>query len=296
MSTISSARSTGDGDLRDMHRCCPGLLLLVLAGAACARPPLELPGGPSTPLAIPAPLLAEALPHCAGIESVTAELGLSGRVGDQKLRGRLLAGFARPAAIRLEGLAPFGAPVFILAGQDGRATLLMPRDDRVLPMADPAAILEALAGVSVPAGDLRAWLTGCPGERGEPSSARQYGTDWASIETGGQQLWLRRRQGAWRLAALERDGLIVEFHGEGAVQPVRLRIRRDADAGRVPVDLSLEIAGVEKNVDLEPAAFAVDVPADAVEISLEELRQSGPLRDVSEPGPRKTSGGQASSS
>lgn len=277
-----------------MRRLHPGLLLLVVTATACARPPLELPSGPSTPLADPAPIVADALAHCDAIDTMTAELGLSGRVGTQKLRGRLLAGFARPSAIRLEGLAPFGAPAFILAGHDGRATLLLPRDGRVLPWADPAAILEALAGVSVPAGDLRAWLTGCPGESGEWGGAQQFGTDWVALETDGLRAWLRSHENVWRLAALERDGLVVEFQGEGAPQPVRLRFRRAAGAGWLPVDLSLEIADVETNVELAPAAFAVDVPADAVEITLEELRQSGPLRDVSSgPGPLKTYGGLA---
>ena len=64
--------------------------------------------------------------------TLTAELRLSGRAGDEKLRGTLHAGFAAPASLRVEALAPFGQPFFILAGRDNRATLLLPREDRVL--------------------------------------------------------------------------------------------------------------------------------------------------------------------
>jgi hypothetical protein len=43
-----------------------------------------------------------------------------------------VSGFERPGSLRLEGVAPFGSPAFILAARAGRATLLLPRDNRVL--------------------------------------------------------------------------------------------------------------------------------------------------------------------
>jgi len=42
---------------------------------------------------------------------------MSGRAGRQKVRGRVVAGFARPASMRLEGVAPFGPPAFILVAR-----------------------------------------------------------------------------------------------------------------------------------------------------------------------------------
>ena len=48
-----------------------------------------------------------------------AELGLAGRAGSQRLRGRVVAGFERPASMRLEGVAPFGPPAFTI-WSDGR--------------------------------------------------------------------------------------------------------------------------------------------------------------------------------
>jgi hypothetical protein len=255
------------------------LVVFLLAAAACARPPLELPSGPSAPVSDIAPIVTEALGHCEGLASLTAELGLSGRVGREKLRGRLLAGFQRPDGIRLEGLAPFGAPVFILAGRDGMATLLLPRDARVLRGAPPAEVVEALAGVAVAPGDLLDWLGGCAGAA-RWASGRQYGEDWVALESGDHTAWFRRRQASWRLAAVRRGDLIAEIVTEGVPQPTRLRLRRP-ERGTVPaVDISLSVAGAERNVELSAAAFEVDVPEDVVDITIDDLRRSGPLRDV----------------
>ena len=96
-------------------------LAVCLAGAtiACAPKSLQLPTTTSVTLDDATPMLREALPQCAALTSVTAELGLSGRVGNAKLRGRIQAGFARPDKVRLEAVAPFGAPFFIVAGTGG---------------------------------------------------------------------------------------------------------------------------------------------------------------------------------
>ena len=262
-----------------MRRPVAIVALLLLGG--CARAPLDLPDGPSTPLDDAGPFVSQAQPHCDGLRTLTAELGLSGRVGSQKLRGRLLAGFQQPDAIRLEGLAPFGEPVFILAGRGGQATLWMPRDDQVLPSAEPAAIIEALAGVRLGPDDLRSWLAGCAnaGALGG-TTGRRYGDEWVALNTAATTAWLRQQRGRWRLAAVEREGIIVEFMADAGLQPTRLRVRRPA-AGDLPaVDLSLAVRDVERNVELPQKAFEVNVPAGAAEITVEDLRRSGPLRHV----------------
>ena len=47
------------------------------------------------------------------------------------------------------------------------------------------------------------------------------------------------------------------------------------------MDLTARLSQIETNVDLEKAAFTVDVPRGALPITLEELRDAGPLRDSS---------------
>ena len=46
----------------------------------------------------------------------------------------------------------------------------------------------------------------------------------------------------------------------------------------VAVDLSAGIDQAETNIDLEAAAFNVNVPADARPLSVDTLRANGPLR------------------
>ena len=87
-----------------------------------------LPTASGTPLADPASILTEALGHCTALRTLTAEIGLSGRAAGQRLRVRLIAGFAAPDRIRLEAVAPIGGPVFILVSEGRSTTLLLTRD------------------------------------------------------------------------------------------------------------------------------------------------------------------------
>ena len=54
---------------------------------------------------------------CRGFRSMTGELSLSGRAAGERIRGRVIAGLESGGSVRLEGVAPFGPPVFILAGK-----------------------------------------------------------------------------------------------------------------------------------------------------------------------------------
>jgi hypothetical protein len=53
-------------------------------------------------------------------------------------------------------------------------------------------------------------------------------------------------------------------------------------AGRV--DITLALSQVDVNVPVPDEAFTVNVPPDAAPLTLEELRQAGPMRDTA-PGP-----------
>jgi hypothetical protein len=95
--------------------------------------------------------------------------------------GRIDAGVEAPARLRLEGFPPvvYGSrPYFILVANGDDATLVLPRDDRVLLGARPGEIVEALAGVPLGPADLRAVLAGCglapasrPARRGSSTAA-----------------------------------------------------------------------------------------------------------------------------
>ena len=215
---------------------------------------------------------------CAGVRTLTAELGLSGRAGGQSLRGRVVAGFERPASMRLEGVAPFGAPAFILAARGDTATLVLPRDNRVLRGARADAILGALTGVALAPADLQAILTGCVTAAPRATGGRVHQNGWASIDLAdGATLYLQRAGAAWEPRAARRTGWQIEYPEWQAGFPRIVRLRSDAQA--VDVDLSASVSQIETNVDLAAAAFDVNVPPGASPLTLEELRNAGPLRN-----------------
>src|SRR5688572_33277039 len=114
-------------ELRRGRAPCILIFAICISSAACGPRRITLPSDPGTPLPDFAQIHAQLSSACAGVRTLTAELGMSGRAGDERLRGRIHAGFARPASMRLEGVAPFGPPVFILAARGNAATLLLPR-------------------------------------------------------------------------------------------------------------------------------------------------------------------------
>jgi len=214
---------------------------------------------------------------CTGVRTLTAEIGMSGRAGRQRLRGRVVAGFARPASMRLEGVAPFGAPAFILVARGENATLLLPRDEpRVLRGPKPEDILGALTGVALGPADLQAILTGCVVPAPQAIEARRHANGWASIDlAGGARLYLEPARGGWTLRAATRAGWQIEYPAWSADFPQSVRLQ--SSQPDVNVDLTAALSQIETNKDLEDAAFTVNVPPGADPITLDELRDSGPL-------------------
>jgi hypothetical protein len=244
--------------------------------AGCARPRLTLPTDPGTPLPDFQAIHTQVSSAFAGVRTLTSELALSGRAGRQKLRGRVVAGFARSASMRLEGVAPFGPPAFILTARAGTAVLLLPRDSRVLRGARAEDILGALTGVTLGPADLLAILTGCVVPAPQPTGGRLHGNGWASIDLmGGAMLYLQKRGNAWQLRAARRAGWQIEYPMWSGAFPRSVRLQSDDPA--LMVDLTTALSQVETNVDLDEQAFTVTVPNDAEAITLDELRQNGPL-------------------
>ena len=218
---------------------------------------------------------------CAGVRTLTAEIAISGRAGRQKLRGRVVAGFARPASMRLEGVAPFGPPAFILVARGEDATLLLPREPRVLRGAKPEEILGALTGITLGPADLEAILTGCVVPAPQAIDARRHANGWASIDlSGGATLFLEPVRGTsaapdWTIRAATRAGWQIEYPAWSGNFPQSVRLRSDQPS--LMVDLTAALSQIETNKDLADAAFAVAVPPGAEPITLDELRDSGPL-------------------
>lgn len=250
----------------------------IVLGVACAPPSRpKLPSGPGLPVDNVGPAFDEAASACQAVRTWTAEIALSGRSGERRLRGRLIAGLA-PASLYLEAVAPFGRPLFQLAARDGDATLLLPRERRVL-NAQPAEIVEALIGVWLGPDDLRALLAGCVAAGASVTAGRTYpdGSLVVDLDSGATAL-LKRRHGRWWIEAGRLSGLTVWYGEVHNDFPHELNLR--SEPGHTPdVDLTLEVSQLGVNVRVPDTTFALTVRDDVVPITLEELRADGPLGD-----------------
>jgi outer membrane lipoprotein-sorting protein len=253
------------------------LIVASLAAlAACAPKAPVLPGGASSPFPEFASAYHQATAACRDVKTLTASMAMSGKAGTTKLRGRVDAGFAAPARARLEGIAPFGKPVFILVADGSKGTLVLPRDERVLRDAPPEQIVEALAGVRLGADELRTILSGCGFLDVTPADGRTFSNGWVSGSSATGAVYLSRAGDAWRIAAATRGPLTVTYADYAGTRPSTVRLRSTSD-GRATADLTLRLSDVEINTTLDPKTFDADLPARAVPITLDELRRAGPL-------------------
>jgi len=248
------------------------IVLFTIGLGACGTPRVTLPSGAGTPATDFAPAYAEARAACENVQVLQAELGLSGRAAGQRLRGRVLAGMV-PGALRLEGVAPFGAPVFVLVADGTRGTLLLSRERRVVRDAAPEEILNALVGIRLGPDDLRAMLAGCVRAAADSTSARTYGADWIAVDlAAGGTVYLRRVTGKWRIVAGRYGGLEIDYPAAEGERPSQV-VLRGAD-----MNMSLALNQVEVNGDLPRAALvALTIPEGVTPLSLEQLRRAGPL-------------------
>lgn len=251
--------------------------LALAAAPACTPKRPALPTGPGTTFPGFDSAYTQASAECAGITSLSAALGLSGRAGRTKLRGRIDAGFAAPADLRLEGVAPFGKPVFVLVSRDGRATLVLPRDERVLRDAEPAAIVEALAGVPLGPAQLRALVAGCGLDGGVPTAGRTYDGGWAAVDAGDTTTYLLQIEGRWRIAGATRGAMTIDYADFAGRRAQTVHVRTMPAPGTAVADLTLRVSQLEINVPLERAVFEYGVPPGWAPLTLDELRRAGPL-------------------
>ena len=265
------------------------VLLAALCCASCAPPLLKLPTGSGLPASDGTDVVRDAIKACQAVSTITAEIAASGSVGGQRLSVRLLAGLAAPASVRLEAIAPFGQPAFIFVARDNDATLLLPRDRRVLEHGPPAAVLEAVAGVPLDAADLRIALTGCATVP-RANDARQVGEDWRIVPDGRGEVYLHResRTAPWHIVAAVHQGPGATpwraeyraFQRGGAADGLPAIVRLTS-LNNQQFDLRLTLSQVELNRPLEPDVFRIQSPPGTDPIALDELKRSGPLSNRS---------------
>jgi hypothetical protein len=266
-----------------MIRWCPALAGLLVIGACAARMPPR-PTGAATPDPTAAAAFEAATTSCNGFRSIEGELALSGRAGGERVRGRVLTGLEAGGAVRLEAPAPFGAPFFILAGKDEKATLVLPRERRVLKDTAVSAVLERLTGLTLGADDLRLIVSGCLVDRATPADGRQFPGGWQAVTIGPERVaYLRTLQGRPTLVAADYGPWHVDYsqHAGGFPRVVRVRSAsaKAAADGAGEIDITARVEQLEVNTQINPRAWSVDVPSDADPITLDELRSIAPLAE-----------------
>lgn len=254
----------------------------LVLGAACApRVRLALPAGDGTPVAEVAPLAEAARASCRAPAALTADLRLSGRIDGDRVRGTLQVGVARDA-MRLEGLAPFGAPVFVLTAQPAGAVLLLPREEAVARAASARELLDAVVGVGLGPADLLAIVSGCGLGDWQATGAAAFGQSWVRLDVGARgRLWLRRNQSPGAsghvLLAAEDDRWRIEYTRVGTGWPTAIRLQR---VGGGPVtDVVFAVEAPEALDALPEGALDVAIPASARTVSVDDLRRSRELRE-----------------
>jgi len=262
-----------------MKRVRAVVLLAAVTAASCGTPLMKLPTGPGEPAADAASLLTQATTACARVSSLSVEVAVRGSVDGSRMRGRLLVGVAGTDGMYIEAPAPFGAPIFVLGATGGSATLLLPRDRRVVEHASAGELLQAMAGVPLDGPALRTTLTGCPSSAAPVGEqARGFGDNWRVID-GPSTMYLKRERAdaPWRLVSALRpgaDGWRTDY--SNFVDNLPRSVRLVSNTAR-RFDLRLELSQEDLNPSLDPATFRVTVPAGTQSVSLDELRAGGPV-------------------
>ncbi len=262
--------------------------VVISSVISCAARLPPRPSGTPGPDPTAADTFAAATASCRGFRSIEGELALSGRAGEERVRGRVITGLEAGGAVRLEVPAPFGAPFFILAGRNEIATLILPRERRVLKDTPVPAVLERLTGLSLGADDLRLILSGCLVETPAPTDGRQWPGGWQAVTIGPERVaYLRTVQGRPTLVAADYGRWHVDYsqHANGFPRVVRVRSARalssaSAKASADPaIDITARVEQLEVNTQINPRAWEVEVPSDADPMTLDELRSIAPLAE-----------------
>jgi hypothetical protein len=246
----------------------------LAAAAGCASRAFVHPSGPGIPAPDAADVWENVSSACRGLSGVQAALGLTGRIGDQRIPG--LAGATLYAAVSSAGAIGLEARVssqlaFRMGGTAERATLFLPADNRVV-VAPAADIVDALVGVRVTPERLLALLGGCMTRSDVVTRAARHAA-LLEVGTADATVFLEQRGGSWGVRAAAADGLVMEYRRSG--NQIRDIVLDSAPGSASDVSLVLRLKQFDLAPNLAPAMFTVAVPDDARPMTVEELRASG---------------------
>ncbi|HTU99863.1 MAG TPA: hypothetical protein VMF13_04955 [Luteitalea sp.] len=259
----------------------PLLAAGVVGVAGCApKVRVALPSGAGTPLADVAAAEQAARESCKAPKALTADLRMSGRIDGGRVRGTLQVGLT-PTTMRLEGVAPFGGPVFVLAAKPEEAVLLLPRESAVVRGPSAAALLDAVVGVSLSPADLLAIVSGCGVADWKVSGGAAFGDAWTRLDLGdARHVWVHRPSAGAPAAivAAEDARWRVEYTRGTAGWPTAIRLVQRAE-GPVRTDAAFAVDAPEALDALPDGALEVEVPAGTRSVGVADLKKR---RDLSE--------------
>lgn len=259
------------------------VVLIVFLAGGCASTRWTLPVGPTMPFPDYDVSFDQAMDPCLRVRTMQLVMGITGQVGETRLRGDLLGALARPASLRLVGVAPLGAPGFVLVAEPDSAVLVLPRDRRVVTGASADELLAALAGVALGAEDFRAVLTGCIVPDPRPREARLHQNGWIAVSLDAETTaYLETVDNMPVVVAGHRPGLTVWYSDHVRGLPRRIHLEATETTGVLTV-LTVTLSQVSINVDLSPDVFVAQVRDDYLPMTLDQLRgTAGPLESGSD--------------
>ena len=204
-----------------------------------------------------------------------------GRIGPARARRRpasaavvSLRASSGPASMRLEAVAPVRSARVHPRARGEQAVLLLPRDERVVRRrvggSDSRRAHRRHAGARRPAGHPH---------RLRRSRRRKPSADGCTRTGGPRSISRAERRctcsgsGAWQVRAARRDGWEVDYPAWQGMFPQAIRLRSASEPANV--DMTATLSQIEVNVDVDPAAFTVDVPG---ECQPAEHRRAAPGR------------------
>jgi hypothetical protein len=209
---------------------------------------------------------------CADVRVFNAEIRPSGRLAGTRVRATsLFLAVTAAGQIGLE-VSVANQTEFVIKGDAMRATLVLPRENRVV-TAPAADILDALVGLDAGPERLLSIFSGCVAiERAIVRADRIGGL--LRITTPDAVAFLRVDQGIWRLVAGEFAGWLVDYRRFDAHGPAAIGIQ--SPEGREPaVNLTMTVRDARLNPDLLPAAFTAIVPPGFEPADVRDLRLLG---------------------
>ncbi len=250
-----------------------GFFVVAFFVSACARaprPPEPLPPASPMEAAEVSSILEDLARQAESVRRYQGLLRVRGRGPDGGFDARLAVFFERPERLRVELLSAFGGTRWSAIASREEITAYFPGKRHYLREPDVADVVARLLGLRLRAGDMIAALsgTGVALESSTPATGYRRGA----------RLFLELAAPFPRTLELGSDGQVVSAQGEGyrVSYPSSWKSRGrpfpdELTLENESVRARLETEDVDVNVELDPATFLLDIPADAVRLRPAEV-------------------------